>query len=434
MKRSFRLLAIPFGLALVSLSFVHAASENGWLVSGPGFFGRSGIDTQGMSEVVERGFRAETTAARGEAFAELKPEQAAALAADPEALEQFLEARRAPDSSALANEFPRISNELAALARLTYAADPLNVPALRTIALGQILHEDPERASRIMRLAARLSKRDEVTDLWLAQDYGRLGDVDNMLASFDHALRSSRRAREAAMGLVVGLTGATGSHIALGELLRQRPEWEIDFWREFSSNPVALANAAAFFTNSGLSIEQMPEPNRRTLYANLKREGYFDALYQLAARDPAAQAGVNALAAGEFTTADEVNPLGWALRSHGDFAARVHETTGELQIDARPGSFGVAADRLVRLDGDYELTIRMVEPVPENANLELALVCLGTNESELAAISLQAGSEGGNAVLSAGTCEYANLAVSFDIDPGRRAALIRIAGISLRPA
>lgn len=433
MTRLARLPVVLLCLALVPLAFAHAASENGWLVFGPGFFGRSGIDAQAMGELAESGFSAETIAARDEAFADIGPEQAEALARDPAALEQFLEARRAAASGDLINEFPRVSDELLSVARLAYAADPLNVPALRTIALGRVAHEDLERARRIMRLAVRLSKRDDVTDLWLAQDYGRLGDVDNMLASFDHALRTSRRAREAAIGPVVGLTGSPDSHAALGDLLKERPDWELAFWNEFSYNPVALANAGAFFENTGLSVEQVPERSRRALYANLKRDGHFDALYRLAALDPAAAAGAKALSAGEFIAADGGNPLGWALRSRGDFAARVHNTTEELQIDARAGSFGVAADRVVRLDGDYELAIRMAEPVPDNANLELALVCLGSNEFELGTISLDPGSEAGETVLSAGTCEFANLEVSFDVDPGRRAALIRIASILLRP-
>lgn len=433
MKVIGRPLVVLFGLAFAFLAFVHAASENGWLAFGPGFLGRSGIDAQAMGEVVERGFRVETMAARGEGFAQLSPEQAAALAADPVALQQFLETRQAAVSPELASEFPRLSDELLSVARLAYAADPLDVQALRTIALGQVVHEDPERARQIMRLAARLSKRDDVTDLWLAQDYGRSGDVENMLASFDHALRISRRAREAAIVPVVGLSGSPEGQSALGELLRQRPAWETAFWREFARNPVALASAGAFFESTGLSIEQVPEQSRRALYANLKRQGHFDALYRLAALDPAAVAGAEALSAGEFIAANGANPLGWTLNSRGDFAARVHDTTGELQIDARAGSFGVAADRVVRLGGGYELTIRMAEPVPDNADLELALVCLGPNEAELATISLASGSDGGEARVSAGTCEFANLEVSFEVDPGRRASLIRIASIALRP-
>lgn len=428
---SVRLLLVPVGLALATLAFAHAASENGWLALGPGFFGRSGIDAHAMGEIAERGFRAETMAARDEVFAELEPGQAAALARDPAALEQFLQARRAAASSDLTNEFPRVSNELLAVARLTYAADPLDVPALRTIALGRVVHEDPEKARRIMRLAARLSKRDDVTDLWLAQDYGRLGEMKNMLAAFDHALRTSMRAREAAIGPVVGLAASPESRAALGDLLKRQPDWEDAFWSRFSRDPLALANTEAFFIDSGLSIELVPEPFRQRLYANLKRGGHFEALYRLAALDPAA--GTQALSAGKFIAADGANPLGWDLRSRGDFAARVHDTTGELQIDARAGSFGVAADRVVRLGGGYELTIRMAEPVPDNADLELALICLGPNEAELATISLASGSDGGEARVSAGTCEFANLEVSFEVDPGRRASLIRIASIALRP-
>lgn len=435
MKLIKQLLVLPAGFALAVLAFAHAASESGGLPFGPGFFGRSGIDANATGMLVDLAFEAELRTRQAAAIAAagegLGPQELAALADDPAAFERLIQARQASASGDLLGEFPRLSTDLVALARLVYAADPLNAKVLRTIALGQVIHEDADQARAIMRTAARLSKRDEITNFWLAQDYGRLGEVENMLASFDHALRTSRRAREAAIVPVVGLSGSLEGQSALGELLKQRPEWETAFWREFSRNPVALASAGVFFENAGLSIEQVPESSRRALYANLKRQGHFEALYRLAALDPATTAGADALSAGEFIAADGANPLGWTLSSRGDFAARVHDTTGELQIDARAGSFGLAADRLVRLDGSYELAIRMAEPVPENASLEVALVCLAPNEAELAAISLRSG-DGGESQVSTGTCEFANLKVSFEVDPGRRASLIRIASISLR--
>lgn len=429
-----RLLIIPAGLALAVLAFANAASENGWLPFGPGAFGRSGIDAHAMGQLADRGFRAETVAAQAEAQAAaggLTAEQAAALAADPAALEQFLEEQRSANASALTTEFPRISGELLRVAKLAYAADPLDVAALRTIALGDIAHEDPERAREIMRLAARLSKRDDITNLWLAEDYGRLGDMDNMLASFDHALRTSRRAREGAIGPVVSLVGSPESHMALGGLLRQRPDWENAFWSAFAGNPAALANAGQFFENSGLSVAQIREGTLQRLYANLKRTENFEALFQLAELDSETASSAAALAEGKFVEAGAGSPLGWALRSRGEFAARMHDTTGELQIDARAGSFGVAADRVVRGGRDYRMSLTMVEPVPGSASVRLTATCAGEQGVELARISLEPGEEGAQTSVPAANCPFFALALSFRAQPGRSNPLIRIASIAL---
>src|SRR5690606_31218528 len=122
------------------------------------------------------------------------------------------------------------------LARLSYSIDPLNVETLRTIALGHSLHEDQARARQIMRLASSLSKRDDITNMWLAQDYGRNGDAQRMLASFDHLLRTSRRARQGAIALVVNTLESDESHASFGKLLQQQPEWQSAFWAEFARN------------------------------------------------------------------------------------------------------------------------------------------------------------------------------------------------------
>jgi hypothetical protein len=430
-----RLLVIPAGLALAVLAFANAASENGWLPFGPGAFGRSGIDAHAMGELADRGFRAESVAAQagGQAVAgRLTAEQAAALVADPEALERFLEERRRVHADVLTAEFPRMSSELLQLAKLAYAADPLNVAALRTIALGEIAHDDPERAREAMRLVARLSKRDDITNLWLAEDYGRLGNMEGMLASFDHALRTSRRARESAIGPIVNLVSSPESHAALGGLLRQRPDWEVAFWNEFARNPVALANAGQFFENSGLSITQLQESTLQRLYANLKRTGNFEALFQLADLDSGAASSATALAEGKFVEAGADSPLGWALRSRGEFAARVHSATGELQIDARAGSSGVAADRVIRGGRDYRMALTMVEPVPDSASVRLTATCVGEQGVERARILLEPGDESAETSVPAADCPFLTLALSFRAQPGRSNPLIRIASIVVK--
>lgn len=393
-----RIVLLPLSVAIAVAAFVHAGSETEAFSIGPNPSSRLGLDANVAAAVADSNFKAEMASRQAQAQ----------------------------------TEFPRLSDSLIALARHSFAADPLEVSSLRTIALGGVLQDDEERARRVMRLAAQISKRDSITDLWLAQDYGRAGDIEAMLASFDHTLRTNVRAREFAMKPVVNALASEESYAPLGRLLAGRPEWEIDFWREFVSNPVAAANAVEFFAGSGIPLDRIPERARERFYATLKREKRFDTLYSLAARDPAAKVGGDALRAGKFVIADGGNPLGWTLHSQGNASAQIHRSTGELQIDARPGSFGVAADRIVRVEGNQELAIVLAEPLPDNVTLKLALTCMAEPRPELAAIVLGAGDKNGEIRVKASECSFATLALSFAADFGRRGAFIRVATIGSR--
>lgn len=398
MKLIARIALVPVGLAVAVVAFIHAAAETrpGGTVGSL----RSTLNANELTVLVDEGFSMEMNdqATGGE------------------------------------GQLPQLSESLITLARQAYAVDPLEVSTLRTIALGDILHDDEERARQVMRLASRISKRDDVTNLWLAQDYGRTGNMMAMTASFDYALRTSARAREFAMKPVVEMLASEESYTPLGELLKPAPAWEADFWREFAGNPVSMANAAAFFAGTAIPVERMPVEDRRRLYRSLKANGQFDTLARLAALDPEAQAGAEDLAAGKFVTAEGGNPLGWTMHSRGTFAASARRETGMLEIDARAGSFGIAADRIVQVDGSHRLTIRMAEAVPESAAVRLTANCVGAEEQTLASILLEPGDRGGVAELLADYCDIANLELSFTVDEGRQAALIRIASITFGPA
>ena len=436
MKFATRLLLIPVALTLAVLSFAHAASETGRAVFPPGFFGRSGIDSHIVGEVVDRAFKAEMTALQSEALAkqgEISADDLAALAEDPVALQRFIEERQRSGAPATGEEYPRISADLLRLARLSYASDPLNAATLRTIALGYVQHEDPDRARRLMQLASSLSKRDNITNLWLAQDYGQRGDIEQMLNSFDHALRTSRGAREGAMGLVVGSLSSVESHMLLGDLLRRRPDWEDAFWAEFSRNPVALTNASAFFKNSGIPLQQIPEQRRPTLYANLKRSGLYGTLFELTPVDSKTGIGNQSSNAIGFGSADELNPLGWTFHSRGTFSTALHRSTDELQIDARAGAFGLAADRVMRAGRDFEMSVRMAEPVPQGVELVLSAACVDGQKQELASVLLSSGEKDGRETVPARGCDFLSLELSFEVEQGRRNPLIRIASIGFEP-
>jgi hypothetical protein len=393
-----RAIVLPVGILAAVAAYVHASSET--LLSPAGATSmRSSLTGHALTKLVDRGF--------------------AAAMVDSQTSGE--------------GEFARISDPLLSLARSAFEFDPLEVSTIRTIALGKLLHEDEAKARLAMRLAAKVGKRDSTTNLWLAQDYGRSGDIAALTASFDNMLRTSVRARESAMKPLVELLGREESFGPLGDLLTRRPEWEREFWQEFVGNPVALQNSAEFFKRTGLPIDRLLPDERATLYANLKGLGQFETLHALATLDPAAAEGAKQLAEGRFVSVKRGYPLGWTTHARGSFAAEIHPRSGELQIDARSGSFGLAADRVFRLDRNHRLGIRMAEAVPANAGVQLAAACPGSDGQLLARIVLAPGAMAGETDISAGACEFATLRLSFTAEQGRRDPFIRIASISLRP-
>jgi hypothetical protein len=247
-------------------------------------------------------------------------------------------------------------------------------------------------------------------------------------------LRTSARARDFAIKPLVEALASPESHAPLGRLLARKPDWEDQFWLEFARNPVSVPLAADFLENSSLTADRIPEGPRRELYTSLRQRSLFSTLYRVAALDRKAGAGSQELAAGKFVTTANGNALGWTLHSEGSFSVGVHQRTDELQIDARGGAFGIAADRVAPVDGSRRVTITMAEPVPSNAAVKLAVQCADGSKRELTSVSLRSGQRGGQAVFSADGCGFVNIELSFNVESGRRDALIRVARIVLGSA
>jgi hypothetical protein len=155
-------------------------------------------------------------------------------------------------------------------------------------------------------------------------------------------------------------------------------------------------------------------------------------LQRLARLDPTRQTSEEKLSAGRFVTADKGYPFGWTTYASGDAAAQAPDQSG-LTIEARPGTFGTAADRIVPLSGRYRLSIAMARPVPDNARLELAATCLGKNGTRTGTIAVSGGSDGGAMDLPWPDCSFAKLTLSFTVDAGRDGAVMNVASVKLTP-
>jgi hypothetical protein len=328
--------------------------------------------------------------------------------------------------------FPAISPATRKKALRVFAVEPLDAAMLRTLALGYFAHQATSQARLIARTADRISSRDDVNELWLAVDYGKHDDVANALSSFDKLLRTAPRYREVAMTPVVETLALPSNAKLIGNLLSSNPEWERQFWDTLVTNPVGIDNVANLLAANNMPFSRIPEADRSVLFGNLRKRNRFAELQRLARLDPTRQTSEEKLSAGRFVTADKGYPFGWTTYASGDAAAQAPDQSG-LTIEARPGTFGTAADRIVPLSGRYRLSIAMARPVPDNARLELAATCLGKNGTRTGTIAVSGGSDGGAMDLPWPDCSFAKLTLSFTVDAGRDGAVMNVASVKLTP-
>ncbi|MDG5747272.1 hypothetical protein P8Q88_03675 [Qipengyuania sp. XHP0207] len=318
-----------------------------------------------------------------------------------------------------------ITDGLYSRAEQAFLADPLDMAMIRIMTIGRIASEVPGRAIALLEAATLISKRDPLTNLWLAQNFAQAGDVDRMLASLDLAMRASPRAREAAIPILVNTLNDSRSFAPLGELLEREPEWEEEFWTNFVNNPVGLENSSEFFAATSMTTARFDQTLRSQLYANLRERNLF--------RDLAFFADANTGdddKEGAFPAVQDGAPFGWMVYSDGSFSTRIRPDTGELEIDAEAGAAGLIAERIIALDGITEFSVRMAQKIPETATLEVSAICADEEESPIATARLDPNADAAAASFPRQNCDFANVRLTMSVVPGRQNALLRISKVN----
>jgi hypothetical protein len=81
------------------------------------------------------------------------------------------------------------------LARRALAHSPINVEAVRTLALVQAASGRADSAHRLIKYAETLSRRDVPTQMWLIEDRVAANDIPAVLLHYHRAMQTSREAR-----------------------------------------------------------------------------------------------------------------------------------------------------------------------------------------------------------------------------------------------
>jgi len=222
------------------------------------------------------------------------------------------------------------------------------VQAVRNLALSYQANGDHSRATRLMRLAARLSARDTAANMWLVEDYLRGSDLARATALIDATLRTDIGASEKLLPGLVGLLETPGAEPVMLDLLANDPPWGHDFWSAVLQSGAARGAATSLriaLHQRGLALA--PGHDARLIEQLVEARDFALAFALYDAADKAAQ----------------YPPIDWRLAG-GTGLAVSREAGAELAISALAGSSGVLAQRLVALPrGHYTLTIDTDAPL-----------------------------------------------------------------------
>lgn len=244
-------------------------------------------------------------------------------------------------------------------ARAALTAEPTAVAAIRVLAQAEAAAGRPDRARRLMRLAASVTKRDTLVNMWLIEDYNRTGEIAPALAVYDQTLRTLGEGRGPVLTAMASALADPRLIQPYFRLLRQAPPWADSFWHVAAQTPAALENAARLRMLIARARIAVPRDKDKMMLSALVDQRRFETGFRLfdAIRPPGAADGgfVNNA---DFSRASAYQPFDWRLTSAGALGAAIDPRAGTLQISAisRGGLGVIAAEQIVRLPpGRYSL-------------------------------------------------------------------------------
>lgn len=130
---------------------------------------------------------------------------------------------------------PAIVEEAKQAAIRALGGAPLQVRALRTLAMSMAISGNFEKGEEIIVLAGRASRRDRGTEAWLIERAYRLNRPQEAAMHFDSLLRVTRGARDAAFKTTVPMMSRPPLFDAVSARMALRPEWRTPFLYELGT-------------------------------------------------------------------------------------------------------------------------------------------------------------------------------------------------------
>ena len=261
-------------------------------------------------------------------------------------------------------------NAVEALARDALSATPLASGALRQLAY---VEPDITEKARLLSLAERVSKRDLLANLQLAELALRREEIDTGLNALVRSLVVSRDVDALVFPILLGTAAVDASaERRIGTLLRSDPNWSERLVSWSLSQPQNLPNyarVAKYLPND--SLAKAPGFGQQVIDA-LVAQGQYEAAFDTYRAYARAPFDLTALTGAAYP------PLDWKLIDNLETGSRFFEDD-TIEIFGNPNREGIVAQVITRLSpGVTQLPLQVSQTIGEGAMLTLKTICLGT--------------------------------------------------------
>jgi len=333
---------------------------------------------------------------------------------------------------------PAEARKVERLSRAGYRSEPLNYEAVRNLALMASDAGQREDATRLMRIAAELTKRDVGANIWLAGDYARLGDIEASLDMYDQGLRTSARAQELIIPAMIQRLEDPSLVEPLIRLLAKRPPWLTEFWTAAPRYLQAHENLARIrLALADRDVAVGPAPDRALIEA-LASTGHIAAASELVDRlAPGRGRSVEAVRNGGFDRAPDFLPFDFQPQFDASLTSELDNRAGTLRISVFGGGSGPAARQLVALPATrYRLVAKAKDwDSAQRGLVYFKLACAERDKAgETAPVYLESASLSATIRKPLANCTHHWLTIYAAPSPREGASSVALDSVSLRPA
>ncbi len=276
--------------------------------------------------------------------------------------------------------------------REALASDPLSGTALRVLAMYDENARENDAAADKLALATQITRRDIISQVWLAEFYRRRGDIENVMASYDRLLTVKPSAAPLVDPWLRQSLGDPRVQTVIAKYIRQQRPWIPEFLDSAISeniNPQALAATFALAATRG-PANQSIRPFEESLVATLASGGQYR-LARSHAKRLLGDSGhlIDRLDFIEPTMDDSLRPLLWSSGENDGLTSGLIQN-GVVRVEALSGARGISLYRvLTREPGRYRLTLQMsrADDLPPISG-SWTVICLAGGAGQLSEVSL----------------------------------------------
>ena len=253
-------------------------------------------------------------------------------------------------------------------------------PSLRNYAILSeqgLMDGDP---NALMQMAAKFSKRDLPTQLWLIEKEAQSGDIGKTLAAYDLAMTSNPELRAVLFPILATAVSDEELLTPIADLLKTEPQWGPGFYAYFAQDERVLANFPVLLNALSSDAQSLiPVSTRRNLANNLIKIGNWEAAYRTSSL------GNISLEMSDFSNDDDriAPPFGWSFSPSGTVGFTVNDNA-TLSINVGLGAGTTLASRVVRLPAANAKLQAVISS--DNATLDqiprVSVVCIDQKSSE----------------------------------------------------